>query len=617
MGSKRTIFLVYADPGRIQALQSHSDYCPADSWVYLGKDVRFSMWLETIFDAAAKRITISERLQRTAKEHRQHYIDYIGALSEANHNLFWWLCSLSEKNPYISDVFLHFCYIKLALDFIYEEKGDIVIIAESHVLIDIMRDRLNNAPDMRVITIDSFLLGIRERTASILEGTIKKIWFNSNYLARILFARYFKQKRKHEREDLGGSEWIALHSWTDHRSFRDLPVFSDNYFGNMGNEIANRTEHFFYLINVLPTFSYVSAVKGLLKTTATVFLFEELLRPTDALRATIDVRTHFPGFRQCPPLEGIDISRVIQEQCHRDRLGTRSEQSYLSYLVSKSMSHQMKLRSFIYTFENHTWEKMFCSGFKHFSPDTIAVGYAHSIVNPMELSYSRSDRERGIMPIPDIILANGERTKRILIESGFESDRIITSGAFRYQTIHADIENSRKVTGKRILIAVPGELNEALELVYKSIEALSDMQEASIIIKCHPTMPISAFIQYLPNIPPHFIVSEDPIETLLNQVDCVLYTYSTVAVEAFAKRIPLVHVQSDFRIDMDIFEGYECTFPAASSEEIRAAVQDIFSGASIRITDPETILNEFFEPVNTSIIDRIVDGSIRLKIVQP
>jgi len=100
--NKIHVTILYADIGIVKKILKnfHPDY--DFDWIYLGKDVPFSLSLNKLFGKQGRRLEIADLLQVTAKQTRQQYIDYIGALGSAQKTKCWWLTSISEKNPCIS-----------------------------------------------------------------------------------------------------------------------------------------------------------------------------------------------------------------------------------------------------------------------------------------------------------------------------------------------------------------------------------------------------------------------------------------------------------------------------------------------------------------------------------
>ena len=152
MDNKNKIAITYGRISEIKKICPLPELHPFFQWVYLGKNVPFSLKLEQLLGTSTK-IKIGDLLQEIAKEFRQEYIDYIGELSLAAERLHpigcWWLSSVSEKNPFISDVFLHFCYIKFCQRIIGNLSSDLFIVCETRALAQALLSNLSQLPRTR------------------------------------------------------------------------------------------------------------------------------------------------------------------------------------------------------------------------------------------------------------------------------------------------------------------------------------------------------------------------------------------------------------------------------------------------------------------------------------
>lgn len=608
MKSGRSVFLVPANRRAVKRLMAQRGDLSETSWIYIGRDVRFFRWLEDM-ENLGKRIDIADDLQNVAQHYRQKYIDYVGQLSSQCASLFWWLSSFSEKNPFISHSFLYFCYCKVVCECIRRETGDMIIIGESRATLQSLLVNLQQLTDVYPEITDPWESKFYESVKASILGVLKKCWFLLNTCQKIAVSRIYSLLRGSANEMVSAqNDFVIIHSWADHRSFQDPARYSDPYFGGLRETARKAYPHTFYLIKILPTFPYLKAVRRIQNADKHAFLFEEFLSFYDPLRAIITMRRRFPQPTRIPTLEGLDITYIIQEQFARDRKNPRIEEAYLCHLAARRLCTRFSPRSFIYTFENHIWEKMYCTGIKAVSPNTTLIGYQHSTILPMELCYSRSSTERSIMPVPDKILVVGRIAQETLIGSGFDSKIIAIVGAYRYRhlSIHTERENKRcaatRETPYLVLVATSADLDESLEVLEKSVQAFGDMPEYSVIIKCHPTMRFDMLCGYLSTTPSNFSVSEKTLEDLLPQVDLMLYSSSSVAVEALAAGLPIVHIRSDFKIDMNIFESINGIPSISRPDKIRTTAEELILRDILAYDLRKKIVSDFFAPVSDDVV---------------
>jgi hypothetical protein len=598
---KLNVTILYANSSGVKKILKTSRNNAELGWIYLGKDVPFSLSLNKLFGEQNKRLKIADLLQDTAQETRQEYIDYIGTLSLINKTKYWWLTSISEKNPFISNIFLYFCYIRVILKIIGELDKDLVIICDSTALMEAIAQNLQGHENVSVHLDKPMSTQVLLSIKNHITGYIKTIHFLVRWTIRWLFAKIFgliREKYRHEHQQQG--EKIIIHSWADYRSFRVPGKYEDVFLGCLGSDLEKIHPGVCYLIDILPTCFFPMAFFKLIGLKKQILLMEEVINPRDIILSVYSVSTHFPDLQEIPRFMNLDVTPIVLEELEKDLWNPRTFQTYLFYIVGRNIARKSNVQSFIYSFENLMWEKMFCLAFREFSQKTAIIGYAHSTIGKMETFYSISANERNFMPLPDTIVVNGLRAHEALINSGFDSKHIVIGGAYRYHSLELSQPPKRKTTIKTILVVSPDDFNASLELVIKAIRAFGNRNEITCIIKFHPTLPRRKITSYLWNIPDNFAISEKSIDQLLPCADLVIYTGSTVAVEAVARGIPVLHVGLDLIIDRDIFNDRDQIISASQPEEIYQA----FLMLSMKGNNPkimgEQFVREFFAPIKDS-----------------
>jgi len=597
---------VYLLPGYHYLLKSLLKTFPPEkhcSWIYLGKDFRACKKLEILVGTRADRIHISEDLQVCARLHREDYLNYIGEIFAGCESPIWFLSSISEKNPFASDFFLYFCYLAVSLKQIRQIDTDLIIICENKAVRNSLMDNINEGSSVEIIRIDSGILFITESVRWFCKKNMNILVFLSRFFLRILLARLFSLMKRQSRKITSKDPIILTHTWTDARSFPGNGVYKEAYLGNLCDDLKKQTDNFFYLSDILPTLWYPKALYNLTGVKNRLYLMEEFLSFTDPFKALINVRTQYPKTLRNIPLSGLDVSTLVQNDLSTDQQTTRVEQTYLNYSISKNISRQISVRSFLFTFENHVWEKAFCDGFKKVA-NTRLIAYAIVFVNRMYTCYSLSETEKHVIPQPDILLVSGVQGKDMLVKSGFPGDTIVIGGAVRYPNLQKIRETPGTGSGKNIVLALSGEINSSLELVFKSLDAFSHIEDLHIIIKCHPTIPFSKLSLFLPDLPGHFSVSEEMMETLLGKADLVMYTESTVSVEAAFRGIPVIQVRSDHAIDINIFEGEPSVPSCADPGDICRHATRILNGDET--LPPNDVITHLFSPIDMQKITSVI-----------
>lgn len=602
---RQKIALVLATPKNTIKFFNSNQGEGFDSWIYLGKNVKIFSDIEKIIDGKIKRIDIGEDLQETARALRKPYIDFVGSLSRKENSLTWMLSSVSEKNPYLSDFFLSLCYLEITDRSIKKFLRGICIFCEDAALIRTIHKNLERQDGLEVYTFIPFLSTVLKGFCDNRTFFKNKLSFFVFFFLRVLWARAFSMLNISGQKISTGKPVVAIHSWTDQRSFLSDGTFSDAYYGSLEQILDSTDANSLYVIDILFTVSFPGTVMKLSGLKFRWKIFEDFLDFADIVRAW-----HLANKRKTREITKVffserEISDLINEEYARDRCSNRAEQCALYYYAARKMSRQFPVKTFVYTFENHIWERMTIEGIRKSSPPTKIVGYAHSSVKKMELCYSLSAVEKKVIPLPDVILVNGPQAREILLESGFEDTDIQIIGSLRYGNL--SFTNKRENTGqkKTILVVLSCETDRSLEMIFKCVKAFSNTGNLSILFKPHPITKPDAMIKSFQILPQMFSFSSTPLNDLFGNADLVIYSDSTAAVEAASRGIPVLHVKSDFTVDMNIFEKLEIIPSVNSPDQIRICSLDILGGNYPSFKEIQTFVGQIFSPVENQKISGI------------
>ncbi|OPY36123.1 MAG: hypothetical protein A4E35_02165 [Methanoregula sp. PtaU1.Bin051] len=611
--NKRTIFLVSATEPAIDRLGKTCRPDKVCSWVYLGVSVAGSRKIERELGNKFHRLFIGDLLQKKAQAAREDYIDYTARLLSSTGSPIWFLSSLSERNPFVTRFLLHYSYLEVGKE-LASQSGceDLVLFCEADSVLDTLAHILSQDTD-RVVVISHGTGLFTSQLYRKAVKTIKKGWFFTRFALRIAGARLFRLLKGPITQHGITDRYVILHSWTDSRAFPAPGRFANPYFGEIGPALEKEWPAFIYLADILPSYWYPRAMFHLLKAKRNICLMEEFISLNDLFRALSTAAAEYPVPTDIPLFRNLDVSGIVLDEIERDRSDTRVEQTILNSCIARRLCRQYPVGLFIYAFEHHTWEKMFCSAIKEGKFPTALAAYAIVFVNRMYTCYSLSSYEKATAPLPDVIFVSGEQGKSMLASSGFDDNLIRVGGAVRYPNFLSGTvtQRNRSARAGKILLALSGEINTSLELVLKAMEAFTPLSGTQITIKCHPTIPYSVLSRYLPPLPEGFSVTDRSIAQLLPESDLVLYTESTVCVEAVAAGVPVLHVRSDHSIDINIFEDDPSVPSCADPADIRKRSEIILQGG--QVLPSSDLVKQLFLPADTEAIVSQLVQQIRRK----
>ena len=596
---------------KIAKVIGNDDY----DWAYLGEDVTNALAVEEWVGARGKRIDISERLQETANSLRQPYIDYIGRLSVKYNSMLWWAGSLSEKEHYISKTFLCSCYTKVALLLLESHKQDnLILFVENRALRLILVKNILEIFGDGVMHLELKYSHMLESLTDRMEFVIKHGWFAINNIYRTLLTKHLYHLNQTESKN----NLVLIHAWVDQRSFTINNEFQDAYFGMLGKYMTEKGRNVAIVPYILHTVSYAKTIKKLMNCKEHFIIPSAYLKISDII-AVLRKTLKKPKRKSCPLFENMQISDIIHLDRINDWKDARLASNLLLYYVVKNWNNQiLSIERFIYPHENQTWEKIYCIAFREFFPETNVLGYQHSTVSKMYLFYSVSKNEREIIPFPDVIITNGKYFKDILVDSGYESEKLVIGGAIRYEYItdmikqpiqsknHDDSEKRVK-----ILVAASIDKNESCELLQKVLGAFGNHNIYDIILKFHPLMPYQKIANelHITALPEHFVISTESINILLNESDILLYKTTSTCVEALATGVYPIHIKSSYVIDSDILDGVsgEIHTSVKTEDELLSSVKELSKMDSDELLKRriagKSIAKDFFGAVDENVYD--------------
>ncbi|MBN1693513.1 MAG: hypothetical protein JW845_08180 [Dehalococcoidales bacterium] len=581
-------------------------------WVYLGEDSLKAMAVERFFIGKGQRLEIGDKLQETAGSLRQPYIDYIGRLSLVYNSLEWWAHSISDKNMWFSKTFLYTCYVRLCRDLVNSDRQEnLVLIGENPTIRKGIMANLDDSPNYGKHLIETPLRNLLNAITKSISSLITKAKYLVFMIYRRLLAGSYRLKTSADKPSNNTEGLTLIHNWIFDRSFDNNGEYHDVHLGDLNTHLKNKGKRVVIVPYILLTSSYRQTLKKLKKSLGNFLLPESYLKLTDIIRIFIKTLSNRCSY-VCPDFQGMRIAGIIAYDVKQHLQRTDLTQNLLFYEAVKHWKQAgIPIESFIYTYENQTWEKIYCLALRKFYPSARIIGYQHSTVPRMLLNYFFSQDELPVLPFPDKVITNGKYTERLFKESGYDPGRVVCGGAIRYTYLIQNGETStqRDTTQPVILVALSFDKNETVELAWKVIRAYEDKKQYKIILKFHPAFPYGFVRKKIGILPRHFSVSERPISELLPECNMLIYTITATSIEALALGVPVLHIKSDFTIDRDNLAGFPPDVrPSASTpENILKATEKILNMDQDELTRKRQlwaeVVADLFGPVDDSTFD--------------
>jgi hypothetical protein len=212
-------------------------------------------------------------------------------------------------------------------------------------------------------------------------------------------------------------------------------------------------------------------------------------------------------------------------------------------------------------------------------PSTMLVGYQHARVPRFLLNLYFASGGESQAPLPHRVVTVGQHTADMLTSDGYDPVQVRVAGALQMQDLSGSgpANNGSKPPPKvpTVLVAPSSGEEEATELVDMAMNLFGEDEGIDVVVKCHPLMPFrQAGGPESGDLPRHIRLSDQPIVDLMGECSLMVYSGSTVCVQALSIGLPLIHVRPQFDLDLDPLEAAPDARPSVTGiEELRGKVR--------------------------------------------
>ena len=389
---------------------------------------------------------------------------------------------------------------------------------------------------------------------------------------------------------------VYLRSWLVPQSFVDGGI-KDEYFRNLANDLG-RLENVALSLQPLGYGLAWRLRKCELPDSCIIPI--GLLSPSDVFKCMFEYLLHARvSLSGSYIFRSREIRTKINFSLLNDYFGMRSFLAYQEKYIAKKLI-DARIKSFIYVFENQSWEKAYCHMFE--GSDISIVGYQSSGFSKHCLNFFPNKVDCQMQLQPHFLLTVGEGFKKYLSEYACYKSKIATFAALRFghPVINRkySINASSSVLYRRLLYAFPVHLTQ-YEGIINSLIRLFQNSSIEIHLKFHP-ITAKRCKNFTNRLPKNFHVVERVDNSAISELyDAVLFNDNSYGIEA------LIYGVKCFELDLFgnslderliYFDVWQCRIDTTGLQNLRDSLE---AGSFDKTFDREAVseyINYLYSP---------------------
>lgn len=550
-----------------------------------------------------KEINVEEISEEERKLCEKEYINVIADLGFNYKSVKWWANSVSEKNEHVSDQFKNLCLFYSLIKTLreYFEKDMSVFVICNNEIYNQLKIYCNQN-NIKLLSLEKYVF-LWVRTICMNCYNLLRIAFSlTKVVMRKIYISY-KLGAVLKRNDGKTKTYYVTRTWLDNRFLTNKKVYHDAYFGKLPEYVSSHGYNVAFLAGIINNFTEV--IKKIKNTREILIIPEEsFLKFKDIFRLFSYMYHKKTKLNQGVLFNNLDVTFFFENEIAR---GYRSEEylmNILRYLIAKRFADAIKFEAYIQTFENYAWEKMTILGISEAKPEGKIFGFQHAFISRNSFKYFPGEKEKDIIPLPDKIVTMGEKTKEIMERYGAYKEGILETGCALRQEYIWDFKPFARRRFNKVVIPLTMVKKESMLIMNFLHESGLPQTDIKVIIRCHPAAPFDSFKKYIDfKMPYNFIINnEKKVYEELSTTDIVLYTWTTVAVEALKLGLPIIYL--DILNPMYVDPLFECDALKKSvkkPEELLPAIESFYymndDSFYKEQTAAQEYLKEYFYPV--------------------
>lgn len=497
----------------------------------------------------AEEVPRATLLRDRSKEFRESYAEFIGQINHSNRSLHWWAMSFTNKDPFSTSLMGNVAHFLLIVSIVRTSETNLLVISDSTELAAQVKRwaRQDGLSSLDIIKRPQPYRNFFKRHTPA--GTIK---------AALRIFALWSQSRRFKPSPDQSNDYNVITTHTHTRSFIEN-TYKDVYFGPLLDHATESDSSVKTLILGLVLEQPREQFKKLkaLQFNLPVIPLESCLTLRDLAASVFQaLKLYFKPIRLQGPalIDGVDASYLVTKEIRNSRDSGEFLINLHVYHCASWLAKTVRISRCLYPFENRSWEKMLIMGIRYAAPEASIHGYQHTSITAGHTNFMLGSEEAKTTPLPNGIFTTGQITKDWLDHNGNYPPGFFQSACALRQIPETKQPPKKRTNSiKNVLVALATSIDEYVNSLLFCEQAFADQKGFELRIRPHPSlMSLEPALAITPLKNREFFTENTgSIDDALNWADVVLYSSSTVCLEAISKGIPAVYIDLGFHVDTD------------------------------------------------------------------
>ena len=320
-----------------------------------------------------------------------------------------------------------------------------------------------------------------------------------------------------------------------------------------------------------------------------------------------------PRFRGDFQVKGKNLSDLVNSSYKQELVSPATLVSLAYYESFFTIFHSFQIKKALLPFESNPWEKMFHLAKRNSKKNFLTVSFQHSTVQQGATSYFLSAYENKNHFVPDRILTTGKYPKELLSSYPHYHNLPLEEGCalrYRYLEKYTQLKNLNFSSIKALVILDGTEdAGELVDVIKQFIKNCSpEKNQIELLMREHPNMPILSRNEA--HSETTWSITKESLETNLQWANVIIYSGSTVALEALKVGIPVINFQNGLFNYDPLFDLHKFKWNIKNHLDLFGALKTLQTLSSNEITEQaesaKKFIDNYFSPCTHENIEKFL-----------